>query len=257
MSYPYPKNAFRASLPTRVTSILPASQSRKGRWLKAEPTERLSLSGELSGGDGGLGADIQLNRRLGEGSEAYIGYALLADRSDTGLEAQNLFNSSNRGTLTVGARQRFSTSLSIYSENRIEHGGTAPSLTRSFGMTFDPSAIWSFSGSFENGRIDDVNTGLFKRTAATIGAGYSTETLRVSSNVEARFETGNGGDRQVWLFRNTINAKLNRDWRFLERFNFALADNDAANVRAADFVEAQAGFAYRPVDNDRLNIGAL
>jgi len=228
--------------------------NRGGVGVDAEISDKLTFSGEVSGGDGGLGADVQLSRRIGEGSEAYIGYALLADRNDTGLEAQNLFNRSNSGTLTVGARKRFSSSLSVYGENRIGHGGTAPSLVRSFGLNFDPSEHWSFSGSFENGRIDDVSTGVFERTAATLGAGFSKPGLKLSSQVEARFENGNGLDQEVYLFRNNVNAELNRDWRFLGRLNFAIADDDGANIRAADFVEGVAGFAYRPVDNDRLNI---
>lgn len=228
--------------------------NRGGAGLKAELTERLSLAGELSGGDGGLGADIQLNRRLGEGSEAYIGYALLADRTDTGLEAQDIFTNSNRGTLTAGGRQRFNSSLSVYGENRIGIGGTAPSLTRSFGLNFDPNAQWSFSASFENGRIDDQVSGLFKRTAATFGIGYSGENLRASSSVEGRFEEGNGRDQTVYLVRNSASAQVNDSFRVLGRLNFAIADNDAANVRAADFVEGSLGLAYRPTDNDRLNV---
>lgn len=228
--------------------------NRGGAGLKAELTERLSVTGELSGGDGGLGADIQLNRRLGEGSEAYIGYSLLADRSDTGLEAQNIFTNSNSGTLTAGARQRFNSSLSVYGENRIGIGGTAPSLTRSFGLNFDPNAQWSFSASFENGRIDDQLSGLFKRTAATFGIGYSSENIRVGSSIEGRFEEGNGRDQTVYLVRNSASAQVSDSFRLLGRLNFAIADNDAANVRAADFVEGSLGLAYRPTDNDRLNV---
>ncbi len=228
--------------------------NRGGAGLKAQLTERLSIAGELSGGDGGLGADVQLNRNLGEGSEAYIGYSLLADRTDTGLEAQNIFTNSNRGTLTAGARKRFNTSLSVYGENRIGIGGPAPSLTRSFGLNFDPNAQWSFSASFENGRIDDQVTGLFRRTAATFGVGYSTENVRIGSSVEGRFEEGAGRDQNVWLVRNSASAQLSDSFRLLGRLNFAIADDDAANVRAADFVEGSFGFAYRPTDNDRLNI---
>ncbi len=228
--------------------------NRGGAGIKAQLTERLSIAGEVSGGDGGLGADVQLNRRLGEGSEAYIGYSLLADRTDTGLEAQNIFTNSNRGTLTAGARQRFSTSLSVYGENRIGIGGPAPSVSRSFGLNFDPDAQWSFSASFENGRIDDQVSGLFRRTAATFGVGYSGENIRIGSSVEGRFEEGNGRDQNVWLVRNSASAQLSDSFRLLGRLNFAIADNDVANVRAADFVEGSLGFAYRPVDNDRLNI---
>jgi hypothetical protein len=227
---------------------------RFGLGAKAEISDRMSLAAEVSGGDGGLGADVQLNRRYGQGSEAYIGYALLADRTDTGLDPVSLFNRSNSGTFTVGARHRFSSALSIHGENRIGHGGTTPSTMRSFGAKYDPNEKLSFSASFENGQIDDATTGLFRRTAGTFGFGYTTKEVQFGSNVEVRFERGAGRDQTVWLFRNSASVQLNPDWRALGRLNIAIADNNGANLRAADYIEGVVGFAYRPVLNDRLNI---
>jgi hypothetical protein len=227
--------------------------NRAGAGLKAELTERLSISSEISGGDGGLGADVQLNHRLGEGSEAYVGYALFADRTDTGLDSQNIFTRSNSGTITVGARKRFSDSLSVHGENRVGMGGTSPSLTRSFGLRFDPTKKLSVTGSFENGRIDDVTTGVFRRTAASIGVGYTTEYVRAGTSIELRNENGLGLEQTVWLLRNNLSYAVNPDWRFLGTFNLARADNEGPSVRAAEFIEATAGLAYRPVNNDRLN----
>ncbi len=83
---------------------------------------------------------------------------------------------------------------------------------------------------------------------------YTTKKVQLGSNVEARFEKGNGRDQQVWLFRNTASVQLNPDWRALGRLNFAIAKDDLVSVRAADFVEGVIGFAYRPVRNDRLNL---
>ena len=229
--------------------------SRVGVGAKAEISDRMSLAAEVSGGEGGLGADAQLSRRYGNGSEAYIGYSLLADRTDTGLEPVNLFTRSNRGTFTVGARHKFSSALSIYGENRIGHGGTAPSTMRSFGAKFDPNEKLSFSASFENGKIDDATTGLFRRSAGTVGLGYTTKDVQLGSTVEARFEKGVGRDQTVWLFRNTASVQINPDWRALGRLNVAIADeNGTSNLRAADYIEGVVGFAYRPVLNDRLNI---
>lgn len=227
--------------------------NRAGAGAKAELTEKLSLAAEVSEGDGGLGADVQLNSRLGKGTEAYIGYALFADRTDTGLDSQNIFTRSNRGTLTVGARQRFSDSLSIHGENRTGFGGSAPSLTRSFGLKFDPSKSISFTGSFENGRIDDATTGLFKRTAGSLGFGYNDDGVRVGSNIEVRSEKGIGRDQTVWLFRNDFSYAVDPSWTAMARFNIARANNDGTSIRAAEFVEADGGVAYRPVNNERLN----
>ena len=231
-----------------------SDNNRVGAGAKLELSDRVSLAAEVSGGDGGLGADAQLSRRYGDGSEAYIGYSLLADRTDTGLEPVNLFTRSNRGTFTVGARHRFSSALSIYGENRIGHGGTAPSTMRSFGAKFDPDAKLSFSASFENGKIDDATTGVFRRTAGTFGFGYTTKGIQFGSNVEARFERGAGRDQNVYLIRNTASVQINPDWRALGRLNIAIADDDNQSLRAADYIEGVVGFAYRPVLNDRLNV---
>jgi hypothetical protein len=227
--------------------------NRAGLGAKAELSEKLSLAAEVSEGDGGLGADVQLNSRLGEGTEAYVGYALFADRTDTGLDSQNIFTRSNRGTLTVGARQRFSDSLSIYGENRTGFGGSAPSLTRSFGLKFEPTEKLSFNGSFENGKIDDATTGLFRRTAGSVGVGYSDDGVRIGSSVELRKEKGVGRDQTVWLFRNDLSYAVNPSWTAVARFNMAKADNDTTSVRAAEFTEAMAGLAFRPIHNERLN----
>jgi hypothetical protein len=231
-----------------------SGNSRAGVGAKAEISDTMSLAAEISGGEGGLGADAQLSRRYGQGSEAYIGYALLADRTDTGLEPVNLFTRSNRGTMTVGARHKFSSALSIYGENRIGHGGTAPSRMRSFGAKFDPDEKLSFSASFENGKIDDAATGLFRRTAGTFGFGYTTKAVQFGSNVEARFENGIGRDQTVWLFRNTASVQIDPDWRALGRLNVAIADDNGSSLRAADYIEGVIGFAYRPILNDRLNV---
>jgi hypothetical protein len=227
--------------------------NRLGIGGKLQITERLSFASEISGGDGGQGADIQLNHRGGNGSESYVGYALFADRNDAGLDPQNIFTRSNHGTLTLGARQRFSDALSITGENRIGIGGTAPSLTRSFGVNFDPTEKLSINGSVETGKIDDATTGLFRRTAASLALGYTMERVRIGSAIEFRDEKGSGRNQRVWLFRNNVSYGVNPDWRALGQFNVARARNATPSLVAAQFTDAMLGFAYRPVDNDRIN----
>lgn len=228
--------------------------NRVGIGAEAQLTERLGLNGEVSGGDGGLGADVQFNHRLSEGSEAYVGYSLFADRTDTGLGSQNIFTRSNRGNLVLGARHRLSDALSVYGENRVGMGGVAPSLARSFGLTFEPVESLSITGSFEAGEIDDATTGLFRRTAGSVAVGYITDNVRVGSAFEFRDERSfAGADQRVWLIRNDLSYAVNPDWRFVGRFNLARADNSSQSVSAAEFTEAMAGFAYRPVNNERLN----
>ena len=157
----------------------------------------------------------------------------------------------------------FSDSLSVFGENRVSVGSDAPTLARSFGLQFEPSEEWSVTSTFENGRIEDAATGVLRRTAGSLAVGYSTDDIRAGAAFELRNENraaigtdtivDTGTDQTVWLVRSNFSYAVNPDWRFVSQFNMARADNEGTSIRAAEFTEAIAGFAWRPVDNDRVN----
>ncbi len=217
---------------------------------------RLSLQGEVSEGSGGIGANAQATFARSDNSEFYLGYALSTDRTDTGFSTANQ-SLVNAGTLTLGGRTRYSDSLSVYGEERRGFGRSQSSQSHVYGLTFNPSQVWSFGASVENGSIEDDVNGVFDRTAFSVSAARASEKVRFSTNLEARFEENQQGgvdrDRTTWLVRNTLSVKLNPDWTALGRFNFAISESDQENFLDSDFVEGVVGAAYRPVRNDRLN----
>ena len=232
------------------------SNDRFGLGGEVAVNERLTLSGEGSYGDGGFGANAQATFARSDNSEFYLGYGLSADRTDTGFStaSQSL---SNFGTLTLGNRTRFNDSLSVYGEERFGFGSQRSSQTHVYGLTFNPSEVWSFGASIENGEIEDEVDGSFERTAIAASAGRASDDFRFATNLEVRFEDGTSGgvsrDRTTWLSRNTVSYDANRDLEILGRFNFAISDSDQADFLDADFIEGVAGLAYRPVENDRFN----
>lgn len=236
-----------------------ASRSRNNRFGLGGDfrlNERLTLGGEISEGDGGLGANAQATFMRSDNSEFYLGYGLSADRADTGYATQTQ-SLANYGTLTLGARTRYGDSLSVYGEERIGSGRNQTSLTHAYGLTFNPSEIWSFGASAENGQIEDEVNGTFDRTAVALSAARATEGMRLAANLEGRFEdstiAGTSRDRTTWLMRNTASFDAGENWQMLGRFNFAISESDESDFLNADFVEGVVGAAYRPVENDRLN----
>ena len=218
--------------------------------------DRLSLKGEVTEGDGGFGANAQATFTRSDNSEFYLGYALSADRTDTGFATQTQ-SLANYGTLTFGAKTRYNDSLSVYGEERFGYGQNQTSLTHVYGLTFNPSEVWSFGANVENGQIEDDVNGTFDRTAFSLSAARATEGIRLASNLEGRFEdgvfAGTSRNRTTWLMRNTASFDAGEDWEILGRFNFAVSDSDQSDFLNADFVEGVVGAAYRPVYNDRLN----
>ena len=218
--------------------------------------DRLSLNGEASHGDGGWGANAQATFKRSDNSEYYLGYALSADRTDTGFATQTQ-SLANNGTLTFGAKTRYNDSLSVYGEERFGYGQNQTSLTHVYGLTFNPSEVWSFGANVENGQIEDDVNGTFDRTAFSLSAARASEGVRLASNLEGRFEdgliAGSSRDRTTWLMRNTMSIDTGENWEMLGRLNFAISDSNQSDFLNADFVEGVLGAAYRPVFNDRLN----
>ncbi|MEO0909211.1 MAG: TonB-dependent receptor, partial [Pseudomonadota bacterium] len=42
-------------------------------------------------------------------------------------------------------------------------------------------------------------------------------------------------------------------WRFIASFDAVISESDQTTILDGDFIEGSVGYAYRPVDNDRLN----
>lgn len=219
-------------------------------------TDKLKISGEVSSGDGGLGAGIQAAFTRSERSEYYLGYALSPDGRDTAFEAATHMNDKD-GTLTFGARTRYSDALSVYGEERLSVGSRQAAYTHAYGLTYNPTDLWAFGASVENGIIEDVINGNIDRTAVTLSAGRVSDLWRFSSKLEGRFEESDDGtarrDRTTWLMRNTAALTAAEDWELLARLNFAFSESDEANILDADFTEGVIAAAYRPVKNDKLN----
>jgi len=181
-----------------------SENSRYGIGTDVKVSDRLSLRGEVSGGNGGLGAQAQATFKKDDNTEYYLGYALSTDRSDTGFSTERE-GYRNSGVLTAGGRTQLNDNLSLYGEEQYGYGDQGQQLTHTYGLEFRPDEKWTLGASIENGVIDDDINGSFDRTAFSVSAGRISDNLRVASQLEGRFEDGilNGAERdrttlQTW-----------------------------------------------------------
>ncbi len=215
-----------------------------GRYRMLAP---LTLSGEVSGGSGGFGSQVGADWRVNERSQLYLNYVLDTDRTDSRYRGR-------QGQLTAGGRQRYSEALTVFAEERYLHGSGPSGLIHAFGLDLAASDRWNFGFKGESGRLSDPLGEDLKRTAMSLSAGYVYDRVRYAGNLEWRHEDGStSGKRITWLLRNSIGYQTTPAWRFLGKLNLAFSDSRQGDFFDAEFVEAVAGYAYRPVDNDRLN----
>jgi hypothetical protein len=207
--------------------------------------DRFKLGGEVSEGDGGFGARISGDWQIDDRSSLYTNYTLTPDRTDDGFRGR-------AGQFTAGGKTRYTDSVSVYGEERYQHGDGPSGLTHAFGLDYSPNERWTYGGKLEAGELSDPVTGDLRRRAVGLSLGYRKDATRYAGALEYRHEQGTF-ERDTWLLKNTLGYQVNPDWRFLGRLNISRSQSNQGDFYDGEFTELVAGYAWRPINNDRWN----
>ncbi|MGB5557732.1 MAG: hypothetical protein WBN04_06945, partial [Paracoccaceae bacterium] len=207
--------------------------------------ERLTFGGEVSSGTGGFGARISAGLQVDDRTRTYLSYEMSPDSEDNTERGQI-------GQFTYGGTRQVNDHVYVLAEQTYHHGDGPVGFVNSFGLDYSPIDSWVFGFRGEAGDLADPVTGDLKRRAVSLSATYSLEKVRYSGILEYRLDDGDER-RKTWAMRNSLAYQVSDDWRFLGRLGVSMSDTDAAGVEDTEFVEFVSGFAYRPVENDKLN----
>jgi predicted porin len=91
-----------------------------------------------------------------------------------------------------------------------------------------------------------------------VRAGYGFDSLKIASAVEYRVDDSEQADtstieRTTWLFKNSLKYQMSPSWRLLGKFNYAFSESSQGEFYDGNYTEGVLGYAYRPVNHDRLN----
>lgn len=95
----------------------------------------------------------------------------------------------------------------------------------------------------------------FNRQALAVSAGYKDDsgtTGRIKGEVRREDSTDNTRNLMSYLFAANVCIRASEDWRFLGNLDAVFTDA-TQTTRSGEYVEAFLGYAYRPIENDRLN----
>ena len=214
--------------------------------------DKLRFDGEVSHGDLGPGAKVGTSYQQSDRTSLYLNYALENERTDNGMHARG-------GSLITGAKSRLSDSTTAHVERRQQHTDLVNGLTHATGITLAPTDRWNLGANVDVGTLVNRLTGAeIERRAAGARIGYGFDKVQLSSGLEYRFDDteqldGTWSDRTTWLFRNSLKYETSPDWRVIGKFNFSDSDSSQGAFYDGGYTEAVLGFAYRPVNHDRLN----
>lgn len=228
-----------------------SDNNRLGVGFDAQVSEKISVSGEISGGDTGTAGSARLTYAPSADNEIYLGYTL--DPTRNGVAG----GTNDNGTFVVGGRYRYSERLSTYAESIFDQPVGKWSVTNAFGVNYTPDDAWTVSGAVETGTVrDDVN-GDFDRLAVSGGVAWSpSEDVSARVRLEYRSEDGIGvaQDRKTYGLSAGYSNAINENWRFIADVEALLSDSAVGDFHNGEYVRASLGFAYRPIANERFNM---
>ncbi|TPF76337.1 TonB-dependent receptor [Brucella gallinifaecis] len=228
-------------------------------------TDTIGTQAEVSYGTNGWGGLAALTYDPNVDDHYYIGYRLDPNRAFDLNRNYDLVGR-DKGAIVGGMRRRINDAFSAYSENNYDLFGVRQSLTHTYGVVYTPDNMWTVNGGFEGGRVRDDTTNKagieysdFDRYAPSLSIGYKDEERGITARLrgEVRFERSDDHTRNqnTYLLAGAYSWKTNPDWRALVGVDAVLSDtkSDVTSFQNTDYVEASVGYAYRPVENDRLN----
>ena len=215
-------------------------------------TDRFNVTGEFSEGDLGTGGKLGTEYLYSDRTTLYSNYTLENERTDNGLLAR-------RGKMASGFRTRYSDSASVYFEERYTHGDVPTGLTHSTGVKLVAFDRVNLGANLDLGTLKDPYTSAeLERTALGVSAGYGFDKLKIASALEYRVDNieqpnTSFSKRTSWLFKNSLKYQLSEDWRIIGKLNYSVSESSMGDYYNGDYTEAVLGYAYRPVQHDRLN----
>ncbi len=209
--------------------------------------DRSSVGAELSGGSRGHGGKVDAEYRMAPDHSLYGSYSYSTDRTGT----DPLFDSGLQSGWTVGQRWRLSNQVNVYNESQYlkDRRQDSAGLVHTFGMDFYPAQGWNLGFTLMDGELEST-VGRINRRAYSVSGGRADAVAQWSSKLEYRRDSG-AEQREQWVTTNRLLYKLNEDWRFALRANYADTEDRINPVADAKLVETNVGFAWRPHDNTR------
>lgn len=205
--------------------------------------ELSTVTAELVTGERGnaakIGADYKLNQNYG----IYGNYTYTNELQ----EYDTLFNSQLNTGWTIGQRWHVSNQVTMYNESQFLKDPQGSGLANTFGMDFYPGTGWNIGFTLQSAELEK-QLGTVDRRAISISGGFVDNDLQWQSKLEWREDSGLEQLTQ-WVTTNKLLYKINEDLRVAGRVNYSKTEDTLDFLKGAKFIEANVGFAYRPMDN--------
>ena len=212
------------------------------------------IAGEISDGSLGEGGVLTATYTDEAGNTRYVGYEIDPDRQLGSVVLQGRDN----GRIISGATEQVSDTVNVYGENTYDLFGQHRSLISRYGLTYTPTDSLSWTGSYEMGRVRDDADYDFDRNAVSLGVAFQDDQLSITGRLEYRTEDGLRDGTLVNSDTLLVSAdaayKIDEQHRLVFSADVARSETEQSALLDGDYANVVLGYAFRPVEDDRLNV---
>lgn len=240
--------AFGQSTVSRSGDIL--RDNRVGVGAQARIREGMQVLAEVSEGSHGGAGRAELAWQPNAGTAYTIGWREDPTRIDS------LSSAERRGLIFTGQRQI--NDDWAYTTEWTQNGvSSRRSVGSTYGVSYTPDQNWRHDFGILSGTARESDGTNIRRTGLSLGTRYSEgEDFAAQVRGEWRRDSSDNHERLAkrkgWLVSGDFTYRTNDDWRVVGALDAVISNGDD-DMRDGRYIEAELGYAYRPVDNDRLN----
>lgn len=224
-------------------SLRGASNSQTSAAMEYSASDELALSARATSGDRGQAAEVGARFKL-LGHKMHLSQRFSAEPG-----------SGTDTTTVIGTSTPFGSDGKVYTEYQWGSVDDYRNLRTLLGLNRN----WELSEGltlFLSGEHSSLANGQTGSDRYAIAAGLAFDNqqgLEFSSRNEYRRDQGPVPRVQI-MTANSIRYALNPDFTLLGKYLYSKTDNPLQVAGLTSFIEARLGIAYRPVNNDRLNL---
>jgi hypothetical protein len=232
--------AQRPGDPSPIDRLALGGQRRLGQGVR--------LTGEVSVGDGGVGA-------LAKGSYAVNDRMQLYTNSGVDAKPIESVTPGLNGALTSGVRWRVSKTAGVFGEERLKIADGQRGGAHAVGFELNPAPHWTSGMVLEMGELRDPSAGIRHQRGGSLSVAYARKGLRYGGGLELHLEEGEGPVRgEAWSARNDFELQVAGAWRLLSHLNASLCSAHVDSSFEGTRIECWTELAHKRTGQDGFNL---
>lgn len=199
--------------------------------------------------------DVEFSAGVGERGHTQVGGRYI---QQNGYELYGSYSvdpdqaGAQRSAITFGQRQPLGHGLRVFSEHQFLEGNAEAGMLHALGLDWALTEQWRLGVSIQHSQLDNVAK--TQRHVTSLFANYAGERLDGELGLEYRQDSSSGQDVDQYVLTSALQWQVNDSWSWLSRLNAALTHDPDAGPALGRFIEADLGWAYRPVAHDEWNV---